>query len=428
MFNVKLASSALRTSLKKKPQNLGERVDRLLDDLVNEGLYPKTLTFSGTTTEPISTLKGKRVIMFGSNNYLGLANRPELIRAAKEQLDIHGMGPGGSRSLTGNIDYIEKFEERLAKFVGVEEVITFPTGYMANLSIFQAIMGPSLTIAPNLKNSGGVILSDEYNHATIVDGCRLSSAKKELFKHNSLNDLKQRIKKTKNQQKLIVTESIFSVEGLQTDIPSYIQLARETGSLIMVDDAHGIGVLGRNGGGVIQEYELKGLNKPDIIMASFDKAMGTIGGYIGGSSKLIKYLRVGARSYMFSSTIPVAVAAATWAGMDYIESHPQVIQRARSNAEYLRTEFKRMNLKVLGNTVTPVVPLFVGSDQIGKKVSEEAADLGVYIPCFRFPAAPMNQSRLRISVMATHQKEHLDKLLEVISKISNKYKLPNASN
>lgn len=427
MFNIDLASSAIRTSLKKKPKNSSERVDRLLDDLVDEGLYPEQASFSGTTTLPEAKFNGKKVVMFGSNNYLGLANRPELINAAKKQLQIHGLGPGGSRSLTGNIDFIEKFEERLAKFVGVESVITFPTGYMANLSIFQAIMGPSLSIAPNLKNSDGIIFSDEYNHATIVDGCRLSSATKEVYKHNNIKDLREKINKSKNDQKFIVTESVFSVEGLQTNIPEYIDLAKQTGSLLMVDDAHGIGVLGKNGGGVIQEYGLTGKNKPDVVMASFDKAMGTIGGYIGGSSRLIKYLRVGARPYMFSSTLPVAVAAATWAGIDYLEAHPSLISLGQKNAEYLRTELRRMNLTVLGNTKTPVVPLFIGSDQLGKKISEEATELGVYIPCFRFPAAPMNKSRLRISVMATHEKKHLDKLLEVISKLANKYKIKNAN-
>lgn len=426
MIDIKLAASAIKTGLKKKPKNTSERVDRLLGDLVDEGLYPEEQRFSGTTTEPIAVSDGKKVLMFGSNNYLGLANRSALSDAAKQQIEIHGLGPGGSRNLTGNIDFIEKFEKRLADYVGVDEVITFPTGYMANLAVFQAVMGPSLTLAGNLKNSNGVIFSDSHNHATIVDGARLSSAKKIVYDHNDINDLEKNIKRSKEDCKFIVTESIFSVDGLQTDIPAYVKLARNYGAYIMVDDAHGFGVLGENGAGVIEEYGLGGDDRPDIVMASFDKAMGTMGGFIGGNRTLIKYLRVGARPYMFSSTMPIAIAAATWAGIDYIEQHTDIIKKAHSNAQYLRDEFKKNGLVVLGNTKTPVVPLFIGSDQLGKSVSEEALKMGVYIPCFRFPAAEMNKSRLRISVMATHEREHLDRLIEVILKITKKYKIPHA--
>ncbi len=361
--------------------------------------------------------------MFGSNNYLGICNHPEVAERTMNVLREHGLGPGGSRILCGNVEIIANFEKKLANFVGVEDTITFPTGYMANTAVFQAVMGPFIsTIGAPIQESG-VIYSDEYNHATIVDGCRLTPVKKVVYKHNDLIDLKKKLTENGEEgRQLIVSESVYSTEGTLTDVPAIAEIARQSESMLMIDDAHGIGVLGASGGGILQRFSLPS-GKPEILMASFDKALGTIGGFLGGNNELVEYLRIASRPYIFSSAIPAIVAAATSAVIDIILSHPEYIERVQKKAENLRRELRNLGFQILGNDKTPAVPLFTGDDSTGIRFSELMFQNNIYVPCFRWPAAPKDKSRIRISVMASHSDGDIENFILAAKKAGNKLKM-----
>lgn len=393
-----------------------EILDEVIRDFKSHGLFPESVTFQSSSTNPSVKVGGRNVLMFGSNNYLGLANDPEVIEKAANILREHGAGPGGSRLLSGNLEFIEEFEKVLARFVGVEETVTFPTGYMANLAVFSAVMGPFMSTEGKEHYVDGVIFSDQHNHATIVDGCRLTPAKKVIYKHNDLQDLSEEIEKFNNvKHKLIVSESVYSTEGTLTDVPTIVKIAQDTESILMIDDAHGIGVLG-NGGGVVSEFHLKN-GTPHILMASFDKAMGSTGGFLGGSKQLVEYLKVASRPYIFSSAIPAVTAAATWGVIEKLKNNPGIVKKISDNSTLLRKGLIEAGFKILGNGKTPAVPLYIGDDKKGIEFSKELFKEGLFVPCFRWPAAPANQSRIRISVMATHTEDQLGQFIESAKRV-----------
>ncbi|HEY1074126.1 MAG TPA: pyridoxal phosphate-dependent aminotransferase family protein, partial [Patescibacteria group bacterium] len=226
-------------------------IELFVDQFSQMGLYPDFHTIEGGVNEPVCKVNGEDYLMFCSNNYLGMTQHPAVKEAAKQAIDKYGVGPGGSRVISGNIDIIEDLEKAIAELTGTEDCLTFPTGYMANAAVFRAVMDPLFNNMPVLAENS-VIFSDEYNHGSIVDGCRLSKAKKVVFKHDDLADLEQKIKENDLPNKLIVTESVFSLDGEIINIPAYVELAKRTGCKLMVDDAHGIGVLGKHGGGVTE--------------------------------------------------------------------------------------------------------------------------------------------------------------------------------
>ena len=397
-------------------------INNILQEFRKAGLYPDFASFETSSTQPHVKVSGQDVLMFGSNNYLGLANDEYVVNRAIEIIKEHGVGPGGSRLLSGNLKFIEDFEDRLADFVGVEKTITFPTGYMANLAVFPAIMGPFIHTDAKELYIDGIIFSDQFNHATIIDGCRLTPAKKVVYKHNDLADLSKEIEKYSSiKHRMIVTESVYSTEGELTDVPEIVKIAKSTKSILMIDDAHGIGVLGNSGGGVKKEFGL--VDSPDILMASFDKALGTTGGFLGGSKELIEYLRIASRPYIFSSALPAVNAAATWAVIDRITQEPEIINRAHSNAKKVRDALSENGFKIMGNKKTPAVPIYVGDDITGIKFQNMLFEEGIFAPCFRWPAAPAGHSRLRVSVMASHSNSDLDTFIEKTIKIGKNLKL-----
>lgn len=399
-----------------------EILNAVIKDFRSHGLFHESISFQSSSTNALVKVGGRDILMFGSNNYLGLANDAEVIEKAISVLRQHGAGPGGSRLLSGNIEFIEEFEKVLAHFVGVENTITFPTGYMANLAVFSAVMGPFMSTEGKEHYIDGVIFSDQFNHATIVDGCRLTPAKKVIYKHNDLQDLSKEIEKFKNvKHRLIVSESVYSTEGTLSDVPSIVKIAQDTESILMIDDAHGIGVLG-NGGGVISEFKLSH-GMPHILMASFDKAMGSTGGFLGGSKQLIEYLKVASRPYIFSSAIPAVTAAATWGVIEKLKKNPGILKKVYSNSIFLRKGLIDAGFKILGNGKTPAVPLYIGDDKKGIEFSTELFKEGIFAPCFRWPAAPANQSRVRISVMATHTEDQLGQFIESAKKIGKNLKV-----
>jgi 8-amino-7-oxononanoate synthase/6-carboxyhexanoate--CoA ligase len=400
-----------------KEKNKFDNINSFVGYLKDEDLFPRYEIFGTAGTEPKVKTDTNELLMFSSNNYLGLAKHPKVIAGIKEQAEEHGGGPGGSRFLCGNIDILNNLDTVVAKTIGKEDAITFPTGYMANLAIFTAVMDPFMAGMPYAKGSG-VIFSDENNHATIVDGCRLSSAKKVIFKHNDVEDLENKLKKyALSAHKLIVTEGVFSLDGHLGKLKEISKLAKKYNCILMVDDAHGVGVLGESGGGA---PEVLGVTKDiDILMGSFDKTIGCMGGYLAGDKKIIEYLRVAARPYMFSSAVPAAMAGGAIESLKICSGDEGKALRDKlmNNSNYLKKGLSEKGFRILGDGSISVLPVVIGHEDIAIKFSNRLLEEGVFIPCFRWPAVPKGEARARVTLMATHKKEELDKLLAIFEKV-----------
>lgn len=413
----------LLLSTKSPEKEKFENIYKLVDFIKKEGIYPLYRIFDTPGTEPIVSTDGREISMFSSNNYLGLATNKRVIADAEKQLKIHGCGPGGSRFLCGNISILEELDRVVAETVGKEDAITFPTGYMANLAIFNALMDPFMAGMPYTKGSG-VIFSDENNHATIVDGCRLSSAKKEIFKHNDIKDLEKKLKKySKSKHKLIVTEGVFSLDGHFGKLKEISDLAKKYKCILMVDDAHGVGVVGPKGGGTPQELSVT--NDIDILMGSFDKTIGCMGGYLAGNKKIIEYLRVVARPYMFSSAVPAVMAGGAIASLNICRSKEgeSLRKQLMDNSKYLRKKLEALGYQIMGDGTISVLPVVIGDENKAAIFSDRLLEKGIFLPCFRWPAVAKGTARARVTVMATHTKSELDNLAAIFETVGRELKV-----
>ncbi len=384
----------------------------------SEGLQPDFHVLQSGVNEPECTIEGKKYILFCANNYLGLTQNPKVKKAAIESVKKYGMGPGGSRVISGNVDIIVELEQKLSELTQTEDSITFPTGYMANIAVFSAVMDPvfgSIFGDDAINNQGGVIFSDEDNHGSIIDGCRLSSAKKVVFKHNNIDDLNKKIKLNDLPNKLIVTEGVFSLEGEINNIPKYIEVAKSNGAKLMVDDAHGVGILGKQGGGVGDHFDCS--EDIDIYMACMDKALGGTGGFLAGKKALIDFLRISTRSSLLSSAITTSMAGAMIKSIELISNGSKLREQLFEKSDYLRRALKENGFTILGDDNIPSVPLLVGNDAIGVRFEKALFEEGIYLPVVRWPAVPYGTSRFRIIVMAQHEKKHLDKLVDACTRV-----------
>lgn len=387
---------------------------KTLNLLEKKGLYPKFHLITEGVNEPLCTVNGKTYLMFSSNNYLSLTQNLSVKKAAKRAIDQYGVGPSGSRVISGNVDIIENLEREIADLTGTEDCLTFPTGYMANIAVFQALMDPFFLDYP-AKSDEGVIFSDELNHGSIVDGCRLSRAKKVIFSHNSLIDLERKIKENNFPNKLIVTEGVFSLESEIINIPLYIELAKKYGAKLMIDDAHGVGILGTRGGGVAELFS-RGKDI-DILMGCMDKAFGGTGGYLCGDKQLIKYLRVTARSSLLSSAYPTMAAGAMIEAINQIKKGQKLREHLFQLAQYLRDRLVKLGFRCVGNDTLPAIPLEIGDERLGIKFSKLLFEAGIFCIVFRWPAVPLGESRLRITVMVNHTKAQLDQFIITCQRI-----------
>lgn len=415
MKNIKKYIELLKSKVKGEDYKM-QHLFEFIDFLKKEGISSTFHKIESAGTEPEVVIDGKKVLMFSSNNYLGLALHPAVIKAAQEALEKHGLGPGGSRFLCGNIDILDELDKKTAELAGAEDAVTFPTGYMANVAIFKAVMDPMIGVFP-YREGEGVIFSDEFNHGSIVDGCRLSYAKKVIFRHNDINDLESKLKKvSKRRHKMIVTEGVFSPWGEFAPLPEIAELAKKYNAVLMVDDAHGIGAVGETGGGAVEHFGLHG--QVDIVMGSFDKALGGMGGFLATSRKLAEYLRVASRPNILSSAVSGVLAGGLIESIRICRSEEGKKLRLQlsNNADYLRKSFNDAGFKILGDGEVPVVPVFVGEETKSIKMAERLLEYGIYSPSFRWPAVPKGESRIRITPMATHKKEHLDALLQAFGK------------
>lgn len=367
-------------------------------DVQKSGYYPYFREISSAPgTEVI--VDGKKVIMIGSNNYLGLTNHPEVIQKIHKIVDKYGSGCTGSRFLNGTLDIHVELEEKLADFMGREAALVFSTGFQTNLGTISTLVGKS-----------EYILIDRSDHASIVDGCRLSFGNTIKYKHNDMDDLKRVIMKIpKESGKLIVTDGVFSMEGDIVKLPRLVQIAKEFNARILIDDAHSMGVLGENGRGTADHFHLE--DKVDIIMGTFSKSFASIGGFIAGEEDIIHYIKHNARALIFSAAPSPSNVAAVLKALEIMKKSDRRQKRLLKLANYMRDRLKSLGFDT-GFSTTPIIPVVIGDDLAAFKFWRLLFDRGVFTTPVVSPAVPPGRALIRVSIMATHTKRHLEQALK----------------
>ena len=366
------------------------------------GVYPYFRTIqSGQGTEV--TLDNKKVLMFGSNSYLGLTGHPKIKEAAKKAVDKYGSGCAGSRFLNGTLDIHIELENRLAAFTGKQAAILFSTGYQANLGILSSFTG---------RND--YLVLDEFDHASIIDGSRLSFSKVVKYVHNNMEDLEAKLSKLPaDSLKLIAVDGIFSMEGDIVKLPEIVNLADKYGSNIMVDDAHSLGVIGENGAGTASHFNL--VKRVDLIMGTFSKSLASLGGFVAGDSDAIDFLKHRARSLIFSASMTPASAASVLAALDIIQSEPEHIENLWRNTDYAMNLFREYGFDT-GCTESPIIPVYVRDNYKTFMLTKMLQEDGVFVNPVVSPAVPSDASLIRFSLMATHSFSQIEEALEKLKK------------
>jgi len=378
-----------------------------LRSLQEQGLYIDIRTIESPQGAWL-VVDGRRVLNFCSNNYLGLANHPRLLQAAKDAIDQYGIGPAAVRTIAGTMSLHVELERRLAEFKGVEDAIFLQSGFNANLAAIPALVG-----------RGDVIFSDELNHASIIDGCRLSRAEIVRYAHCDATDLRARVAERGRpgqdyRRGLVVTDGVFSMDGDVAPLPELVPVAEEFGLMFMVDDAHGEGVLGRGGRGIVDHFGMHG--RVDIEVGTLSKAIGVVGGVVAGRKMIVDYLRQRGRPFLFSSAVTVPDTAACLAALELLEESEELVQRLWQNAAYLRQGLERLGFDT-GASETPIVPVMLGEAPLAKQFSARLFDEGVFAMAIGYPTVPRGKARIRVMNTASHSREDLDFGLAAFEKV-----------
>ncbi len=376
------------------------------DEVKKLGLYPYFRQIE-ENEGPIVSIEGRKVIMAGSNNYLGLTAHPKVRQAAIDAIHRYGTGCSGSRYLTGTINLHIELEERLAKFLGYESVLLFSTGYQTALGVISGLV-----------SKGDYVISDKENHACIINGAMLAKggfAEFVRYKHNDMNDLEKVLKRIPDSAgKLVVTDGVFSVSGELVHLPEMLEVASKYGARVLVDDAHATGVVGVGGRGTSSFYGLT--DKTDMTMGTFSKTFASLGGFIAGPERVINYLKHVSPALIFSASPTPASCAAALAALEILEEQPELVDMLISNADRMRKGFKELGFNVIESR-TGIVPVVVGEVDIALVFWRKLYDKGVFVNAFIPPGVPPNMSMMRTSYMASHQPEHLDRILEVFAEV-----------
>ena len=379
----------------KKWNWLSEELDRLRE----QELYRTMTVLEGPQTTVVESA-GRPQRLFSSNNYLDLANDPEVKAAACEALEQYGVGAGGSRLTTGTGPLHVRLEEELARFKGREAALVFNTGYMTNVGIISALMG-----------RGDVIFSDQLNHASIIDGCRLSGAEVVVYRHNDMADLEAKLGAYRGRKGLIVSDGVFSMDGDLVPLPQLVELAKRYGVHTMIDEAHATGVVGATGRGTEEHYHMEG--SVDVLMGTLSKAVGSEGGFVCGSAELIQYLTNKARSFIFSTALSPVTMAAGLRGLQKIQEEPQRVAQLRDNMAFLCRELGRYGIHVQSDSA--ILPIIVGEEKRAMAAMEALKERGYYVSAIRYPTVARGSARLRVALMSSHTREELAGLAQALA-------------
>jgi glycine C-acetyltransferase len=379
-------------------------IEEELQNLKDAGLYNRIRTLSSAQGAWL-VVDGKRALNFCSNNYLGLANHPRLVQAAREAGEKYGVGPGAVRTIAGTMDLHIKLEERMAAFKGVKAAITFQSGFNANLATIPALVGKA-----------DAIFSDELNHASIIDGSRLSGAKIIRYNHCDPEDLHRVLEENRASypKALVVSDGVFSMDGDVAPLDKIYAVSEQYEAILMVDDAHGEGVLGRGGRGIVDHFGLHG--KVDVEVGTMSKAFGVVGGVVAGDPLVVEWLRQRGRPFLFSSAMTVPDTAACLASLDLLEESTELVDKLWENTRYFKTEMQNLGFDT-GNSETPITPVMLGEAPLAQQFSRELYENGVFAMSIGFPTVPRGKARIRVMISASHEKEDLDQGLEAFKKV-----------
>ena len=378
-----------------------------IQNLKNIDLYRKLKLVQGSQGSCVS-ISGKKVILLCSNNYLGLANHPSIKKAANKAIKEFGCGSGASRLISGTMKLHSELEKKIALFKNTNSALVFNSGYHANIGTLSALM-----------KKRDIVFCDELNHASIIDGCRLSGAEIAIYPHKDMDALERHLKKSNGYKKrLIITDGVFSMDGDIAPLPDIVFLAKKYSALTMVDDAHATGVFGKNGKGITEHFNLSS-NEVDIQMGTFGKALGSFGAYIAGNNELIDYLINRARSFIYTTALPPAVPAASLAAIEMIQSKSDLRKKLWKNVDYFKKGLKKRGFENI-NSQSQIIPIIIGNSKKVVMASEYLFNKGVFVVGIRPPAVPRKKERLRITIMSSHTRKDLDSALNVLLKMKEK--------
>jgi glycine C-acetyltransferase len=382
-------------------------IDEELTNLKETGFY-NTIRTMDSPQGPSVIVDGKKVLNFCANNYLGLANHPRLVEAAKTAMAKFGVGPGAVRTIAGTMSLHVELERRMAAFKRVDAAITFQSGFSANGATIPALVGKE-----------DAIFSDELNHASIIDGSRLSGAKIHRFKHADPDDLDRVIAETQGTYRrgLMITDGVFSMDGDFAPLDKLVEVSDKYGLMTMVDDAHGEGVMGEGGRGIVDHFKLHG--KIDIELGTFSKAFGVVGGVVAGNGRIIEWLRQRGRPFLFSSAVTVPDVAACLAAVDLLEESTELVDRLWSNARYFQEEMRRLGFDT-GLTQTPITPVMLGDVQLAREFSRQLFEEGIFAMALGFPTVPKGKARIRVMISAAHSQDDLEQALDAFDTVGKR--------
>jgi len=387
-----------------------------LERLKSEGLYTQIRTIE-SAQGPWVKIEGRRRLNLCSNNYLGLCSDARVCERARAMIDIYGVGPGAVRTIAGTMSPHVELETKLARFKGTEAAMLVQSGFCANLSAIPPLVG-----------KGDLVFSDELNHASIIDACRLSGATILRYPHNSPSGLREVLESKKDDpcRKLIVTDGVFSMDGDIAPLPELVEVAEAYGAMIMVDDAHGEGVLGRGGRGIVDHFGLHG--RVDVEVGTLSKAFGVVGGFISGTAELIDYLRQKARPNLFSSALTVPDVAANLASVEILEESDDLVRKLWSNGKLFKERMKGYGFNI-GQSQTPITPVILGEAAVARTFSARLFEEGIFAQAIAFPTVPKGTARIRVMVSAAHEPEDLEMAADVFARVAGEMNLlPNRRN
>ncbi len=379
-----------------------------LDQLKQNGLYKSERVITSPQQAVIRLHDGAEVINLCANNYLGLADHPQLIAEAKKSLDEYGYGLSSVRFICGTQSIHKKLEESLSKFLGTEDTILYSSCFDANGGLFETILGPD-----------DAIISDALNHASIIDGIRLSKAKRFRYNNNDMHDLENKLKEAQDcRVKLIATDGVFSMDGILANLPAICDLADKYNALVMVDDSHAVGFMGKNGRGTHEYHNVMG--RIDILTGTLGKALGgASGGYTSGHKEIVAWLRQRSRPYLFSNTLAPTIAATSIKALDLLASNQQLIEKVHQNSAYFRKNMENLGFKLIPGH-HPIVPVMLGDAKLASAMADALLQQGIYVIGFSFPVVPQGQARIRTQLSAAHEIAHLDKAIAAFEKVGKK--------
>ena len=391
--------------------SLLEQISTRLEDLQQEGLFKAEHVMSSPQHASVKTEEGRELLNFCANNYLGLSNHPELVRAASSALEKYGFGMSSVRFICGTQTVHKQLETRLSEFLGMEETILYSSCFDANAGLFETLLGEE-----------DAVISDSLNHASIIDGIRLCKAHRFRYQNNNLDDLEAKLEEASNaRHRMIVTDGVFSMDGIIAKLPGICDLAEKYNALVAVDDSHAVGFMGEKGRGTHEHHQV--MNRVDLITGTLGKALGgASGGYTSGKRELIEWLRQRSRPYLFSNTLAPVIAATSLTVLDLIENSPGLRKKLHQNTAYFRKNLEGLGFQIVPGE-HPILPVMLGDAKVSQEMASRLFDHGIYAVSFSYPVVPREKARIRLQMSAAHEQHHLDRALDAFTKVGRQMKI-----